>query len=573
MGPAGLKGARTLQILVPLVLLAVFCYYPALSGAFISDDRVLVLENPATRSPGAALSSFGRSYWHGLKAVRPYYRPIPVLSYSVDRSLAGSRPFLFHATNLLLHAACAALAALLVLGLAARTGDPGARFTRSGNPVASHAGAFLAGALVAAHPLHTEPVAAIYGRPDLLAAAGGLLFLNLAVRGRYFTALAALAAALLSKESAAALPLLAPFAFALAARPRKRARQAFLAGLAGAAAVAFGYLLLRHQALGALMDPGAVNRLDNPLVEAEPLSRWLTPFGVVSRYARLWIWPSSLCADHGFDTVPLATGLGETHVLAGVALVAVALAGLILLTLRRSGWALPLAGALLAWLPASSLIVLSPVLMAERLVYLSSILLCVLAGGLYALLAVRAGGSSGGAAGWPFGRAGLHMILALVVIGLGGRTFLRASDFRSDLAFYGSAAQACPRSVKAQYNLGNALSRSGQLPEAAEAFERSVALAPWLGIARDNLGAAYLNMGRLDDAEAAYRGALEAEPALVVARASLAGILYMQGRLEEALKEVEEALAGAPSPGDAAQLEELARRIRLRSEPKPSARP
>ena len=61
---------------------------------------------------------------------------------------------------------------------------------------------------------------------------------------------------------------------------------------------------------------------------------------------------------------------------------ALALTGLIFLTVRRSVWALPLAGALLAWLPASSLVVMSPVLMAERLVYLPVVFLCVLAGGL-----------------------------------------------------------------------------------------------------------------------------------------------------------------------------------------------
>jgi tetratricopeptide (TPR) repeat protein len=118
--------------------------------------------------------------------------------------------------------------------------------------------------------------------------------------------------------------------------------------------------------------------------------------------------------------------------------------------------------------------------------------------------------------------------------------------------------------VKSSYNLGNALSRQGRHEEAVRAFERATAIDPSLAIAHSNRGASLLALRRLDEAEAAYRLALAVDPTLVTSRASLAAILYMKDRLDEALAEAEAALALDPAPADAAQIRELADRIRGR---------
>ncbi len=653
------------------ILIVAACYLPALDGEPITEDRLLILENPATRSPWAALASFTRSFWHGIMPVQPYYRPLPILTWSIERSLAGPTPSVFHATNIALHGLNAALAALLVLGLARLAEPEGARLGASslavgvslpgvavadGRPPAfittPLAGALLAGALVAVHPLHSEPVAALYGRPDLLATAGTLLFLNFAVRGRWILSLVALAAALLSKESALLMPLLIPAAFAAGAvrssireftrgraavelRDSARARassrvetgdrpgqgtdahraaastrlhksglvapalirplRVAVVGSFAAALVLGGYLILRYVALGALVDRPPIHPLDNPLVRAIGIERWLTPLAVLARTARIGLWPDSLCADRGYATVPLASGIGDPWALAGGALLLAALVVVARLWVLRSPWALPATATLLAWLPASNLIVMAPVLMAERLAYMPSIFICVLAGGACVGLAgglrsndvstpasrepaLRAGGITGRAGPAARARARRRGLISAVVIvmtlalaALAGRTFVRASDFRSEISFYESDTRACPLSVKAHYNLGNALSRESRHEEAVQAFERATGIAPFLAIAHSNRGGSYLAMNRIGEAEAAYRQALEVDPGLVTARASLAGILYLKGQLEAALTEAESALASNPAPGDAVQIRELIDRIRKRLAKLPEA--
>jgi tetratricopeptide (TPR) repeat protein len=553
-------------------ILAIACYVPALEGRFISDDSVLVARNPAVRSLSRAAESFGGSFWEGLKEVAPYYRPLVILSYAADYSVAGPNPTFFHATNVLLHAANAVLAALLVLGLCRRAAtqeqEPSAR------AAVSLAGALLAGALAACHPIHSEPVAAIYGRPDLLAAALALGCLNLAIRGHAVAAALCLAGSLFSKEAALGLPLLVPLALAI---PRRRGRggrsgegEVFAArrrvwiGSALALLVALVYLALRYRALGFFTDPAAITRLDNPLASEPSGARWMTAISIVARYALLWLWPSRLCADRGFDTVAIVSSVADPGFLLGGAVILMALLLLAALFLSRSVWWLPVAASIITFLPASNLILLAPAQMAERFAYMPSMFICVLIGGAYARLTARPAGEKRGPAGWPFGRRGLAVAAAVLVSAFGFRTLARSFDFRDEISFFASGARSCPRSAKAQYNLGNALARSGLPEQALGPFQESVSLAPWLGIAHNNKGNAYLALRRLEEAAAEYRAAIEASPWLINPRASLAGIFYLDGRLEEALAETESALALNPGPADAAQLEGLARRIRGR---------
>lgn len=573
---------RAGPVLLLVAALAAAVYLPSLRGAFVSDDAILVAGNPAVRSWSRALASFGRAYWYGLKGVQPYYRPLPILSYAIDHSVAGLEPLAYHATNAALHAGCALLAALLVLGLGRpRPRLPGADEPRPEADAGRHlhgswtAGAAFAGALAAVHPLHSEPVAAIYGRPDLLAAFFTLAFMNLALRGRSLFALASLPLALLSKESAVGIPLLAPFALAagtLWRRPASFSRRKAAAFTILSLAILAGYLGLRAQAVGLHVDPKAYTFLDNPLVRAEGLERWLTPVAVLGRYAALWLRPARLCADRGFDTVPLVASAGDPHFIAGAAILVLGAVALMALAASRSVWALPLAAAGLTILPASNLVVLSPALMGERFVYLPSLLVCVLLGGIYARLAAspgRAGAPARASGGRTSARWGLHAAAAVLIAAASGRTYVRAADFHDDLSLYESAASACPRSAKAQYNLGNALSRAKRDAEAIEAFRAAISVAPWMAVAHNNMGTAYLNLGRFSEAEEAYRNAAHQSPELLSPHESLAGLLYQDGRLQASLQEARLALSLNPNPAEAAQLEELIRRIESRLQESP----
>lgn len=80
------------------------------------------------------------------------YRPICVLTFRVNHALGGLKPLGYHLGNVLLHA--------LVTGLFAYT---------AGSLVRQPVPRAVAALVFAAHPIHTEAVAGVVGRADILA--------------------------------------------------------------------------------------------------------------------------------------------------------------------------------------------------------------------------------------------------------------------------------------------------------------------------------------------------------------------------------------------------------------------
>ena len=82
------------------------------------------------------------------------WRPLATLTFRWNFQMHGLAPAGFHAANVALHA----LACVLVLGVARHA-------------LRDERGAVLAAALFATHPVHSEPVASIVGRADVLCGA------------------------------------------------------------------------------------------------------------------------------------------------------------------------------------------------------------------------------------------------------------------------------------------------------------------------------------------------------------------------------------------------------------------
>jgi hypothetical protein len=188
---------RDAALAVALGLLAFAVYLPALRLEFTADD-FLILDNLEELGGlrGAAAYFEVNFYAH--------YRPLVFLSYAIDAAVWGVDAAGFHLTNVALHAANA----MLVYALARRVAEP--------------AVAGAAALVFAFHPTNYEGVFWISGRFDLLATTwilAALVFLWTPGRKTrpssffgpaYWLGAGCFVLALLSKESAATVVILAP---------------------------------------------------------------------------------------------------------------------------------------------------------------------------------------------------------------------------------------------------------------------------------------------------------------------------------------------------------------------------
>src|SRR5438445_10403036 len=127
-------------------------YVPALWNGFALDDLYIIAWNPLVHSVQGVWGAFAAPYWPPDLGGQ-MYRPLPLATFALDWVIGRRSPALFHAANLVWHAA----AAVIVAALARRWGDT----------TSARAG----GILCAVHPVRFEAVAHAVGRGESTAGA------------------------------------------------------------------------------------------------------------------------------------------------------------------------------------------------------------------------------------------------------------------------------------------------------------------------------------------------------------------------------------------------------------------
>lgn len=427
-------------------------------------------------------------------------------SFALNRVLTGPGPAGFHAGNLLLHAFVCALA-----WFAAR---------RAG---VLYGTAILAALLFAVHPVHVEAVANVAGRAELLAAVCVLGAWLAHRRGRHILAPVLYLLAVLSKEGA----VLAPVLFFLDDLYRRRdGERTGWRPHAGHAAMLALALTLRSIALGGLRGAEDAVLLDNPAAFAPAAVRLATALWVVAKDLILLIWPARLVSDYSLDAIPLVESWSDPRLVAGMGALALVL-GVGIGAWRRSRPLLLGAAAFaLFLLPASNLLFPVGTLMAERLLYLPSFGVCLIAGHLGADLARR-------------GKTALvlTMTAAAALLGLGAaRTWTRIPDWKDNATLALHDVRLQPRSAKLQAGAGISLHAAGREAEAEEAYRAALSIWPEYAQIHYNLALLLDKRGAGDEAITHLQAAGRLAPGNPEPFKLLAPRLESLGKSEEALQ-------------------------------------
>lgn len=152
----GVPGVLAACLIVAVIAFA--CYVPTMSSEFVRlDDYQYVIDNPLVRSPSwSGVFQFFAEVRHP-STVAGYYQPLTMTTLCLDAKLSGVDadhvgPFVFHLTNIMLHAVTTVLVLLLIR-------------VATGNLLFSA----LAAVLFAVHPAQVESVAWISQRKTVLA--------------------------------------------------------------------------------------------------------------------------------------------------------------------------------------------------------------------------------------------------------------------------------------------------------------------------------------------------------------------------------------------------------------------
>ena len=540
---------ETLQVCF-LLLLAFATYANSLLNGFIYDDSQQILGNPYVHSFRHVREIFTTSVWsfQGAEGVLSYYRPLMTFGYMLCWRLFGSVPLGYHIVSVVMNA----VIVLLVFFV-------GRRLFRD------DVVAFAAATIFALHPVHTESVAWVAGVTDLELTLFYLLtfwlFLDISRVGRpriwlrYILMMASFGLALLSKEQAATLPVLATVYehFYREDRAETTSYQKF--SRYGVLWVTVGvYIFVRAHLLGALL-PG--NRHES-ISYYEVLLSASSLFG---KYVGKLLWPVHLAL---FYDIHKSISLFQPAVILGLASLFVCC-----LLIRWTGMQRPASFAVV-WF----VLTLAPVLnmrwmisnvFAERYLYLPSVGFSWLAAygvrKLWLLLDLRPAVWRGALA-CSLGALGIVCVMLTVrqnSVWRDQETFIRHSlassadggFTRANLGAIewdrGDVAGAerewlqafgeQPKNAILLEDLALLYAKQQRNQDAIDYFQRAIQLQPKYVHAHLSFGKFYQDLGRMADAEAEYRTAVRLSPLSIQARNELGELLFSEGRLTEAAQE------------------------------------
>lgn len=508
-------------------LAAVAAALPALRGGFIEgDDQQLVLNFVLVSRPSL-------SHAFELLTLEPHrylYQPVPMLSFAAEFALLNalglsalpdvpnSGTWLFHLTNLLIHAASAVLVWRLIGRLHP---DP-----RVG---------LIAGLLFAVHPMGMEPTAWVCGRMISLSTLFSLAALNLLQlwdeRPRPALALLVLLMTVLAMTSKVqvGLPIIM-LLLPLARRSWPRRAWWAIWGLCALICAGFALLNVSLTRQTQLLDVAAES-LQGP--------RAVRIISALGWYFQQFVWPSGLAPFHPARAVVSWSDPGVVTAL--LVLLLVLAAGIASLRWTRVGglavlWFMAAVGSTLPFLPSRN------AMFAERYVYLANVGLFWAAAAFFT--AVHRRWLARSPAGLWFSRA---MIL-LVMVALAIVSWRTAADYHDDITRNTRVAEVYPESPGSWWRLGWSYYNAGRYAEAVATAQRGLGpqfadAAPYV---HQVIGMSYHKMDRADDAIEALQKSLEADPRNHRTHRFLADVHREAGRTDEAMAHYRRALELAP---------------------------
>ena len=505
-----------------LILLAALCYGNSLFNGFVYDDEQQILQNPYVKSWHYLPQIFTTTVWSfvGAAGTTNYYRPLMTFTFLVLWQAFKDIPFGFHLFNVTLNAA------VVVLVFAA-----GRRLFHDRRV------AWVAAALFAIHPVHTEVVDWIAAVPELEVTFFVLLTFWLFTQldrnsWKFHLATgASFAVALLCKEPAL---MFAPLAIAFEHFVRPDNRGASLLGkitrYAPLCAVAAAYLLLRVALFGKLA----------PVLQHAQIT-WpqaiYSGFALVAGYAKYLFWPAPLSAFHVFHA---SVSPWELPVILGMFVVLISIALIVYLSKR-----VPEPAFCIFWIG----ITLGPVLNArwmasnvftERYLYLPSVGFCW----LVAWYGVRLWDRSTATTAW---RRSILAVASAAIVLISVLTIVRRNPiWRDDMTLYTRTLQIDPGAAVIRSNRASLYFDALQYDKALPEWQLALAQKPDNVVTMNALGILYTRLNRYDDAEASFEQAIAAKPLWGDSHFSRALLLQKTNHLPEALVEFKTGVTLSP---------------------------
>ena len=304
------KGTEFYYAVVTLIIVCFVFYGNTLHLKYAYDDLMAITGNQFTKQGfqgiGDILTSdfftgfFGKDE-NMVSGGR--YRPLSLVTFALEYQFFGENPMISHLINVLLFTVVSILLLILLMKFAKSRGskhDQGKWYFSA---------PFLICLLFIAHPVHTEVVANIKSRDEILAFMFCLLTLYFSIKflekpNVQFALFSGLSffLALLSKENSVTFLLVQPVTLYFFTRNKTKTNLVTIIPLIISTVV---FLLIRQTVVGHSNSPLADDLMNNPFVEMTLSQKYATILYTLGIYLKLLIFPHPLTSDYYPYHIPI----------------------------------------------------------------------------------------------------------------------------------------------------------------------------------------------------------------------------------------------------------------------------
>jgi len=558
---AGRGPRRTLMVF--FFLLAIPLYGNTLGNRYALDDGLFITGNAYVKNgvrgiPDIFSHDSFKGYFKDQKEIISggRYRPLSIATFALEYQVAGLAPAMSHSINLVLYGVTGALLYLLL----ARLFGSEAKSRWWSEPP------FLITLLFMTHPLHTEVVANIKGRDEILALLFGIAgfhaFLSYCERpsGKGTLSLVGgglfILLGLMAKETVIPFVAIIPLGLWFF-RSEHRQRLGVVFGTLILPLVI--YFVARMVFAGPMKILPTAELLNDPFAYASTQERVATIFKTLGIYLRLFFFPHPLTHDYYYNQVPL-TRLGDPSswipAVITLGLATFAVAG----TRNKSPIAFGLLFFAITFSIVSNLFFSIGTTMAERFLYVPSLGLAISFVFGVLLFSEKLMGRTG-----PRIAA---ILLIVVSVLFSAKTVARNPVWKDNLTLFSTDVKVSPNSAKVRSALAATLSdmadkeqdlavRRRLIDDAIVHLKRAVEIYPGSAETWFDLGNLLSKQGKERAAEAiqCYRRTISLEPGHALAYRNLALASNQVGDYQAALSNIRHFRLTKPGDMEAGLLE------------------
>ncbi len=498
------------------------------------DDPFFTKDNPNVSKGLSAIGEFftHAAYYGVFKHHDASYRPLMLTSFAAEKDLFGFDPHTGHLINLLLFAL-----EIVVIFLLLR---------RMFSNMSVYVPFFMT-LLFALHPMHTEVVASVKSRDEIM----GLLFSSLALLQtlRYVDSdkmkdmlLSAFFffCALMSKETPIALVLIAPLTiyFFRQEQPMSKIIRAAVPYVAVAAV----YMVMRSMFIESDGEKVRILVNNNALMAATNYADKLaTTLFIQLKYLIILVFPHPLSYDYSFSQIPIIS-FSDPKALASVAVIAALFVYAVRKFKTRDVFAYCILFYALTVVITSNLLVDIGATMAERFIFTGSLAFCI------ALVLLLAKLLRADTANMDMNNARpMFAVMVVICVLYGGKTMARNEAWTNNYELYKTGLETAPNSWRAQYLMGveytrminkepDQLLKRDLYKNAIECFNKSLAILPNNSDVYLIKGYANEFGGQLDSAVVSYANTIRLDSFNTQALVNLGGVYLRTGRLDDAIR-------------------------------------